>query len=791
MKHAHRILAALAVFVFAHCPPAFAAANGPSRDTIPFNQDWLFGGKYTAAAIAPGHDDSSFERITLPHSVAKLSWQNWDITAWQHQWIYRKHFTLPDGFKGKDRRVFIYFEGVQVGVTPTINGHRLLKHFGAYLPVRYELTEFLADGENVLAVEVDSRWSNVPPQGDPVKKATSIDYLEPGGIHRQVWLESVPVNYVSDVFAKPMRVLDAADRRVEVSCTIDAGLGNKRGTLITELRDGARVIARAEQKLNLPERNKTYIYDLTLANLGEIKLWSPGSPKLYEVVTTLKMNNLPSHEYKTRIGFRDARFEPDGFYLNGKRYPIFGLNRHELFPYTGGAMPPRVMHRDAEIIKNELNCNFVRLSHYPQTGAFLDACDELGLLVWEEIPGWQYIGDGAWQELFMRDIRDMIVRDRNRPSVVIWGTRVNESRNEVSLYKRSRNLAKALDDSRPTSGSMTPESTESWEQTWNEDVFAFDDYHAAKPGEVGIREPIPGYPYFLAETVGQLNYDKGKYFTNRYRRAGDVAMQQKQAIFHAQAHDRAGGKPRMAGVVAWCAFDWGSLINHYKTLKCPGVIDTFRIPKLGAAFYQSQCDVETRPVIIPGFYWDFGPATPRGPGRQAAIFSNCDRLEVYINNKRHATLEPDIKNYPNLKHAPFFVDLDVDGSAKPELKIEGYAGGKRVLARQFSSDAAQDQFVMSADDSEIIGDGSDATRVMFKVADKYGAERAFAKGVVSFTITGPGVIIGDNPFDLEPAGGVGAVWVRSSQGGAGKITVTARHPQLGQRQVTVTVAAEH
>ena len=120
----------------------------------------------------------------------------------------------------------------------------------------------------------------------------------------------------------------------------------------------------------------------------------------------------------------------------------------------------------------------VRCSHYPQTEAFLDACDELGLMVWEEIPGWQYIGDDAWKELAVRDTSDMVRRDRNHPSIIIWGVRVNESPNNPALYSRTKQVAKSLDDSRPTSGSMVYHSKKDWLQ----DVFAFDDYHAAPDG---------------------------------------------------------------------------------------------------------------------------------------------------------------------------------------------------------------------------------------------------------------------------------------------------------------------
>ncbi len=254
----------------------------------------------------------------------------------------------------------------------------------------------------------------------------------------------------------------------------------------------------------------------------------------------------------------------------------------------------------------------------------------------------------------------------------------------------------------------------------------------------------------ITETVGQFNYGAGKGFNMRYRRAGDIGQQTSQALYHAQAHSRVADQKRIAGTIAWCAFDYASLMNDYEAIKCPGVADVFRLPKLGAAFYLAQVEPSVRPVIEPNFYWDFGAQTPTGPGEHAAIFSNCERLEIFIDGKLHATLKPDRTNYANLKFPPFFVDLKLDGAAhpelRPELRIDGFVGNARVLSRSFSSDHAKDRFWLHADDAELVSDGSDSTRLAFAVVDKFGAPRAFAGGEVALDLDGPGVIVGDNPF---------------------------------------------
>lgn len=756
------------------------SASGPASRVIRLDRDWLFGGKFTPAAQEPGFDDTAFSRVTVPHCGAKLSWQNWSPDAWADVWIYRRHFNLPFDLKGL--RVFLDFEAVMTSAAPVLNGQALPPHAGGYLPFTCEITDRLKPADNVLALAVDGRWQQVPPEGSP-KGPPAVDYLEPAAIHRPVSLRVVPPVFIRDVFAKPVKVLDP-DRRLEIACSIDAAVTLPQPLRVkAELWDGARVIGSTTETVRL-ERTGESTHTLTLSNLGNIALWEPAAPRLYDVVVTLLVGDKRWHDYRTRVGFRDARFEVDGFFLNGRRLQIFGLDRHEIYPYVGAAMPARVKRHDAEILRREFNCNFVRCSHYPQSEAFLDACDELGLMVWEELPGWQYIGDAAWQDLAVRDVQDMIKRDRNHSAVVIWGVRVNESENNPAFYTRTKAAAKALDDSRPTSGAMNRYSTNDWLQ----DVYAYDDYHSAPDGTVGVREPLPGVPYFLAEGVGQFAYGKGKSgFTSKYRRAGDPAVQQRQAIRHAQIHDRAQDNPRNAGVVAWCAFEYASSVNAYNAVKYPGVADVFRIPKLGASFYQAQVDPKVRPVIQPNFYWDFGPQSPAGPGNGVAIFSNCERLELWIGATLHATLLPDRKNYPHLKYPPFFTDLTLDGAAKPELRINGFLGTQRVLSRSFSSDPAKDQLWLKADDAELIADGSDATRLVFRALDKFGAPRPFVGGEVSLDLTGPGVIVGDNPFHWDDSGGAAAVWIKTLPDRAGRIRVTASHAVLGSQSVEIEV----
>jgi beta-galactosidase len=764
--------------------------SGPAQRVLPLNDRWLFGGKDTHPLLALNRefDDSGWKPITLPHCVSDLSWQNWDPAAWQATWIYRRHFAIPPEWHGLGLRFFLHFDRVMAAAEIAVNPPPLASTLpGGFLPIDYEITDFVRIDGNILAVDVSSGWLDGPPSGSP-RGPSSIDYLLPGGITGSVELRAVPTIYLCDVFAKAVDVL-GPNRRVEIECFVDTQEPPADIRIVAELSKNGHVAATTAFEGQIYPDQGVRKFSLTLHNLHDVLLWDVDHPHLYDLDVTLFLKGLPIHRYATRIGLREARFELDGFYLNGRRLQLFGLNRHELYPYVGFAAPDRLLRRDAEILRRQFNCNMVRCSHYPQSEAFLDACDELGMLVWEELPGWQYIGGNSWQDIAVSNVEAMIRRDRNHPSIVIWGTRINESANDPELYRRTSAAAKALDDSRPTSGTMTPSSRKDWQTEWSQDVFAFDDYHAEADGSVGVLDPVDGFPYMIAETVGQFNYRGGKGFDRKYRRAGEIALQMEQALLHAQAHNKVADQKRIAGVLAWCAFDYASLMNAYDGVKCPGIADVFRIPKLGASFYLAQIDPGVRPVIEPNFYWDFGPQTPSGPGEHVAIFSNCERLEVFIDGKPHASLRSDRTAFPNLKSPPFFVDLKLDGSAHPELRIDGYVKNKRVLSRSFSSDRSADRLWLHADDAALVADGTDATWLKFAAVDKFGAQRPFASGDVSLAIEGPGEIVGDNPFALGDNGGAGAVYVRTLSGCTGSIRIEARHASLGSATAEIQAHA--
>ena len=762
-------------------------ATGPQTRVIPFGTGWLFGPAAEGSSL-PGFDDSGLAPVTLPHTVTPLSWQDWHPAAWERVWVYRKHFDacLRWVLAG---RVFLDVGAALTHSTVTLNGTEVGDYPGGYLPFSSELTGLVEPAGNVLAVRLDSTFNlNVPPDRPAPAVSTSVDFWQPGGIYRDVRLRVVPAVFLADVFAKPVNVLDPAARQVVVQVTVDAAAAlDGAAEVAVELRDSDRVIAdgRVPAEITGPGRVTVTV---TLSGLDDITLWDTGRPKLYHVVARLLAGGRPRHEYRVRIGFREARFAQDGFYLNGRRVKLLGVNRHQFYPFAGGAMPARVQARDAEIIRRELNCTMVRCSHYPQSEAFFDACDELGLLAWEEAPGWGYLGDASWLALASRDIGQMIVRDRNHPSIVIWGARLNETPNNVPFYTSTNELAHALDDSRPTAGAMAGmRLTTEYEQ----DVFAENDYSSAT-GAAGAKQPSleppvdgVGRPYLVTEAVGTLSGP-----ARFYRRTDPQAVQQGQATAHARVHAIAAADDRYCGVLAWSGFDYpsGSGGNVYRGVKYTGVVDLFRVAKPGAAIYQAQVDPRVKPVIAPAFYWDFGSVSAVTSLPSAMICANTDRLEVYVGGAHFCTARPDTADYGSLAYPPSFVDFrGVDGSARPDLRIDGYLGSDLVVSRSLASDPSFDRLALAFDHAEIEGDGVDATRLAFRAVDRYGAPRPFVTGQLVLDVKGPAALVGDNPFDFAAAGGAGAVWIRSLPGSAGTVTVSASHPVLDRAVASVRV----
>ena len=439
-------------------------SSSGGRLVLPMNRKW----RYSRSVVEGGHeknfDDSKFDAVVIPHTNVPLPWHGFDEKTYEFVSLYRRRFKVPPAARGK--RVFVDFEGVMTASTVWINGTRLGEYKGGYTPFSFDLTPHIDfEGENVLAVDVDSsERPDIPPFG------YEIDYLTFGGIYREVWLRIVPATFIENMVVRTKDVL-TPNPGAEVVCFIQHGEGSG-ATLDVELLDGERVLAKASQSLPAAgAASEPMAHSVRLDGLKGIGLWDMEKRKLYTARVRLRRGNEVMDEDSRRFGFREAQFTDHGFELNGKVVKLRGLDRHQTFPWVGQAMPGRAQRRDAEILRNKLKCNIVRTSHYPQSRHFLDACDEIGLLVLEEIPGWQHIGDAAWQDISVDNVGRMIRRDWNHPSIILWGVRINESRDNHDFYTRTNALAHQLDPTRQTGGIRYFQESE-----FLEDVFTMNDF---------------------------------------------------------------------------------------------------------------------------------------------------------------------------------------------------------------------------------------------------------------------------------------------------------------------------
>jgi beta-galactosidase len=754
----------------AHLAPlALGESPNPSpagRTILPINRGWRFSPKQVEGGHDKAFDDSALERVVVPHTNKRLPWHGFDEKDYEFVSLYRRRFRLPKNARGK--RVFVDFEGVMTASTVWINGTRLGEYKGGYTPFSFDLTPHLDwDGDNVLAVDVDStERPDIPPFG------YEIDYLTFGGIYREVALRIVPPTFIENIFVQPKDVLSGKPS-VDVECFLDSPQTLPTGlTLEAELLDGSRSVSKTSQHIaptgkgskqdSADDGPKSVL--VHLADLSGVKLWDLENRNLYNVRVRLLRGSQAVDEDSRRFGFRQAEFTDHGFVLNGKAIKLRGLDRHQTFPFVGQAMPARAQRRDADILRNRLHCNIVRTSHYPQSRHFLDACDEVGLLVLEEIPGWQHIGDAAWKDVSVDNVRRMIRRDWNHPSIILWGVRINESQDDHDFYTRTNAVAHQLDSTRQTGGIRYFQESE-----FLEDVFTMNDF--------GFPLKPPNHPRYLnTEFVGH---------TYPTKTIDNVERLTEHTMRHARIHDQLASNPQYAGGIGWCAFDYNTHANFGSgdRICYHGVTDIFREPKPAAGFYKSQCDPSEEVVLEPAFHWARGDESIGFT--KGVVSSNCDHLKVYINDKLIAEADPDRQQFQHLRYAPFVVDIGQGlRHGWGDLRLEGYIQGKKVIEKRMSGRGVDAQFTVNPDDSSLVADGADATRVVLRVTDEFGAIRPFADDAITFQLDGPAEIIGDNPFSL--VGGTGAIWIRAKEE-PGTARLTATHPRLGPQRVEFRV----
>ena len=580
--------------------------------------------------------------VRLPHTVRECPQHYTDHNAYQMICGYRRKLELGAELEGK--HLFLQFDGAAHIATVYLNGLELAHHRTGYTGFRVEITDAARLGEeNILAVKLDTTENGeIPPFGFVV------DYLTYGGLYREVWLDVREKSYIEDLY------ITTPDLN---TLKIRPTLHNASGCIVlVEMEKGERQLVR---------KAFTSAGVITI-ECPMVKPWSIDHPILYTCrVSLLKIGKVLDVQ-EVKVGFRTAEFKEDGFYLNGEKTFLRGLNRHQCWPYVGYAVPERLQREDARILKEELSCVAVRTSHYPQSHHFIDECDRLGLLVFTEIPGWQHIGGEDWKRQAVENTREMVLQYRNHPSIVLWGVRINESQDDEELYKLTNAAARELDPSRATSGVRYIEKSRLLE-----DVYAYNDFsHTGRnPGCKPKRSVMTDTkkPLLISEHNGHMFPTKA--FDSWKKR-------QEHALRHIRVQNDAAADGEHAGCFGWCMFDYATHkdFGSGDRICYHGVMDAFRNPKLAAYVYASQG--EGRPVLAVGSSMDIGDY-PGGQIGDIHVFTNADSVSLYKNGNFVTTLADG--DWKGLPHGPKVLDDTVGCLLETQ---EGFDRKKAELLRE-------------------------------------------------------------------------------------------------------------
>ena len=777
------------------------------------NNDWEFTPEWSEAFLSGA---GTYEPVRLPHTVKETPLHYADSASYQMICGYRRVLRVPESAAG--RRSFLQFDGAAHIAAVYVNGRALAAHRCGYTAFRVEATDALTPGDNLLAVRLDTTENpEVPPFG------YVIDYLTFGGLYRDVWMDIRPRKMISDLFVTTPDL-----RSVKISCAADLGPGD---VLRFDIIDPeGRAVATADGG---PET--------TIRIGGQIRPWSMDDPALYRCRAALLENGVEGDVQETTFGFRTAEFRADGFYLNGEKLFLRGLNRHQSYPYIGYAAPESLQREDARILKRELCCNAVRTSHYPQSQYFIDECDRQGLLVFTELPGWQHVGGARWQDQAVENLREMVVQYRNHPSVILWGVRINESLDYDDFYTRTNAEAHALDPGRATSGVR-----DRVRSSFLEDVYAYNDF-SHNGSNAWCREkkdvtPDMGRALLISESVGHMFPTKP---------FDPWSKRQEHALRHARVMDAAMADGGHAGFFGWCMFDYNTHkdFGSGDRICYHGVLDAFRNPKLAAAVYAAQGD--EAPVLAVGSTMDIGEYDACDPGT-VWVFSNADEVRLYRNGCFVTVLQPGAA-FRTLPRKP----LEVTDTVGELLETaEGYDRDKAAAVRELllswkgrglegltpqerqTAGAALDKYGLTLRDAALLygkymsnwgglstvwrfyavkdgklvssvtrggasadlrlevkasslelheGDAYDMSAVRVRILDGYGNPASYAQLPVFFSVRGDAELVGPATAVLE--GGSTGTYIKTA-GRAGSAVLTVSTAQTEPVDVIFTIREE-
>ncbi len=720
-----------------------------------------------------------WEKISLPHT-ANVEPVNKIAQQWQGICFYRKFFSIPLSYKGK--YIAIQFDAAMQEADVYLNGEHIFNHKGGYLPFCIDVSDKLKyNAENSIVVKLDNRDNRLIPPGKPLK---DLDFNYYSGIYRNTWLIVKDKLYITDPVAANSKAGGGAFVHYE-------NVSDKSAAMIiqTEVRNdfdeqtnalikiilkdkSGKTVAQSLSKNEAIEKKSSKIFTQNFL-ITDPKLWSPDDPYLYQLSVALLQNGKETDNEIIRTGIKTVRFEAGAFYLNGKKIKLRGTNRHQEYPYLGNAASDNAQYRDAWKIK-EAGFNFVRSSHYPQSPAYLDACDELGIMVMDAIPGWQFAGNEAFRENSFQNIRDMLRRDRNHASIILWEASLNESGMKKDYMEKAHQI---VHQELPFKDAYSA----GWIDTVY-DVFLPARQHAKPPDY--WKKYSKNKPFLIAEYGDWEYYAQNAGFnqtsykdlkpeersSRQLRESGEKRLLQ-QALNYQEAHNDNLYSPAI-GDANWLMFDYNR--GYASDIESSGVMDMVRLPKFAFYFYQSQVDPVvngsspfSKPMLFIANYWQ------NKTDSMVRIFSNCDEVELLLNDKSLGKQKPDKDQYStNLKHPPFTFHLKT--SAKGTLTAIGYISNKKIIqqTRKTPGPAAKINLRIDYSGKELKAGQNDIVFVYADITDNNGTTIYNATDKIEFKVSGDAEIIGPSVVSAE-AGTATVVLKAGAKAGQIKIFASA------------------
>ena len=791
----------LSLSLWAARQPEFSTAgffrlDNSGREVYSMNPAWRFHKGAVEGAETKEFNDKDWTVVSLPDGIEYLPTEASGCINYQGEVWYRKHFTPDAALKGK--KLFLHFEAIMGKSKVFVNGKLLTEHFGGYLPVIADVTDVLDwNGDNVIAVWADN---SDDPSYPPGKAQDVLDYTYFGGIYRDCWLIAhnnvfiTDPNYENEVAGGGLFVAfgKVSDALAEVQLKIHVRNATKnpfsgRVEYMLLQPDGTEV-ARLSDKIQVKAGRATTVSDRM--PVKQPMLWTPSTPTLYNLlVRVLDKEGNVIDGYRRRIGIRSIEFKgKDGFYLNGRPYgkPLIGANRHQDFAIVGNAVANSIHWRDAKKLK-DVGMEIIRNAHCPQDPAFMDACDELGLFVIVNTPGWQFWNDAPeFAQRVYSDIRNVVRRDRNHPSVWLWEPILNETWYPADFAKNTRDI---VDAEYPYPYCYSGSDSEARGHENFPVYFA----HPANMQDAS-KEIDPTKTYFTREWGDNVDDWSSHNSPSRVARNWGEQPMRVQAQHYACPYYPVTSydvlykqSPQHVGGCLWHSFDHQR--GYHPDPFYGGLMDVFRQPKYSYYMFMAQ-----RPAVKNDRNAGSGPMvyiahemTPFS-GKDVTVYSNCDEVRLTFNKGGKTYTYKKDKNRPGMPSPvitfpdvyDFMVDKAFSRTQKQDdvyLLAEGLIDGKVVATHKVVPARRPEKILLWMDNegTDLKADGSDFVTVVAAVADKNGNIKRLNNYNIRFSIEGEGRLLGGpgvlaNPVPVK--WGTAPVLVQSTLK-PGKIRITA------------------